>query len=172
MSQYPIIKKCFKCGETKPLSEFYKHKEMADGHLNKCKECTKRDARENREKNIDKIREYDRNRPNHKERILKHLLRMKRLKNENPKKYEQYLSSKRKWAKRNRKKKNAHTKVKRAIERGIIKRPNRCESCWKECVPEAHHPDYNRPLYVVWLCKKCHVIEHKIINEQKRRMAS
>ncbi len=33
------MKKCFKCGETKELSMFHKHKGMKDGHLNKCSAC-------------------------------------------------------------------------------------------------------------------------------------
>ena len=39
------MKKCFKCGIIKELSDYYKHPQMLDGHLNKCKDCTKRDTK-------------------------------------------------------------------------------------------------------------------------------
>lgn len=46
-------KKCFKCGEVKPITEFYRHAQMADGHLNKCKACTCADVKRHREESPD-----------------------------------------------------------------------------------------------------------------------
>jgi hypothetical protein len=55
-------KTCFKCLSTKPMTEFYKHKMMADGHLNKCKSCTKSDVKQHRAENLERLQEYDRSR--------------------------------------------------------------------------------------------------------------
>jgi len=44
-------KTCFKCGRTLPISEFYTHSQMSDGHLNKCKDCTRRDVKQYRSAN-------------------------------------------------------------------------------------------------------------------------
>jgi RNA polymerase sigma-70 factor, ECF subfamily len=43
-----LSKVCFKCGQEKPLSDFYRHAQTVDGHLGKCKECVKEYGREYR----------------------------------------------------------------------------------------------------------------------------
>ena len=55
-----------------------------------------------------------------------------------------------------------------AIERGKLVRPDNCEVCGKfykfkdgRTAIQAHHPDYNKPLEVMWLCQKCHHDWHK-----------
>lgn len=55
-------KRCFKCKQTKLLTEFYVHPQMGDGRLNKCKDCTRTDVTANRQANADYYREYDRQR--------------------------------------------------------------------------------------------------------------
>jgi hypothetical protein len=42
-----ITKICFKCNTEKSIDSFYKHPKMADGRLNKCKDCNKKDVRDN-----------------------------------------------------------------------------------------------------------------------------
>lgn len=46
-------KKCICCGMEKDISEYYSHPLTADGHLNKCKECCKKQNKDNREKHLE-----------------------------------------------------------------------------------------------------------------------
>ncbi len=48
----------------------------------------------------------------------------------------------------------------KAIKSGVLTRPRKCEGCGKIKKVIGHHPDYNMPLIVVWLCTKCHGIAH------------
>ena len=62
-----ITKKCPKCGETKPSSDFYKDKKGSGGLSTWCKECTKKDRRDayrnNPEKYIKLVRDSYANNP-------------------------------------------------------------------------------------------------------------
>jgi hypothetical protein len=40
------MKTCIRCGSMKPLGDYYRHRMMADGHLNKCKACCRTQARQ------------------------------------------------------------------------------------------------------------------------------
>ncbi|UOF78436.1 restriction endonuclease paci restriction endonuclease [Caudoviricetes sp.] len=134
------MKECFKCKVVKPLDEFYKHSQMADGHLNKCKQCTKKDVGEHREKNIEKVRAYDRERGKNKGRIQAQVQITKA------------------WREEDRRRSRAHSAVARAIRSGaLVRQP--CESCNDES-SVAHHDDYDKPLSVRWLCQACHKRHH------------
>lgn len=132
-------KQCFKCGEIKFLSMFYRHPQTADGHLNKCKECTKLDVREHR-KNNDSVREYDRIRAKEKRRSKNHKIRTQIWKKDNPDRVK------------------AHAKLKYAVDCGKIKRMP-CEKCGN-IKSVGHHDDYKKPLEVRWLCSRCHGSHH------------
>ena len=134
-------KECFKCKAVKPLEEFYKHPSMLDGHVNKCKECNKNDVTANRNKNIEKIRAYDRERGKIPERIKTN------------------TEINRAWRAEDRRRTAAHSAVARAIRNGSLLRLP-CIRCGAD-KSLAHHEDYDKPLEVMWLCQACHKQRHK-----------
>ena len=105
-----MVKKCFKCGYMKDLSEFYKHPRMADGHLNKCKECTKKDVAENYSTHRDQYAEYERRRFQDQERKEMAAKYQKKRRRKDPEKD------------------SARRRVSRAVKNGELKRKP-CEVC-------------------------------------------
>jgi hypothetical protein len=133
------VKTCFKCLTQKPLSEFYRHAQMGDGHLNKCKECTKKDATATRLAKIDYYRSYDRRRASMPHRVQMRKGTTARYKAQHP----------------NRR--AAHVAVGSAVKCGRLV-PLPCFLCGDKA--EAHHVDYDQPLQVIWLCPAHHKQAH------------
>lgn len=51
--------------------------------------------------------------------------------------------------------------VQAAVAAGLIHKPTHCEHCHVEAPLEGHHPNYDQPLNVTWLCRDCHQAEHR-----------
>lgn len=140
-------KVCFKCGELKPLSAFYKHPRMADGYVNKCKECNKKDVRNNRKEKVEYYREYDN---------VRNL-------DKTSKRYLSKIENGAAYRKANQEKRKAQSAVASAILSCKIVKPVNCDYCGKECKLHGHHSAYSEDMHlaVTWLCPECHCNLHK-----------
>jgi hypothetical protein len=126
------MKRCIRCDEKKDVSEFYRHRGMKDGRLNKCIPCARECAIENRRDNIDRVRAYDRARGNRQGSDY-----LKKYREKYPNKY------------------RAHNMVNNYIrDNKLFKEP--CEVCDTKNNIHAHHDDYLKPLKIRWLCSAHH----------------
>ena len=163
------MKKCFKCGVEKDIGEFYKHPMMADGHLGKCKECSKKDVTENRRAKEDYYKMYDMKRANLPKRVRarKEYAQTEKGRDANNrssrKQGKLHPETKKKWSRNNPRAVAAETLFRNYIRyHRELRQP--CEICGAERV-HAHHEDYNKPLEVRWLCPKHHRARHKEMKE-------
>lgn len=131
-----MTKVCFKCGVLQDITEFYSHPHMADGHLNKCKSCTKRGVRERYSLTRAERSAYEQERNQQLARRLAKREYHKKHNLRNPEKY------------------RARTAIKNAVRDGRATRQP-CVQCGNP-KSQAHHHDYSKPLDVVWMCFKCH----------------
>jgi hypothetical protein len=134
------MKRCRECGVEKDLSEFYIHSEMADGHLNKCKECVKQRVRKFWEKGGG--RESDKKRNQKPERKAWQRAQSVKMRIKHRAK-RRVMAAWWTWFKKNK---------------GV---KDNCEVCRTKENVEAHHPDYNKPYEVMWLCSLHHKEWHR-----------
>ncbi len=58
-------------------------------------------------------------------------------------------------------KQTARALVNYSLTIGDICKPENCEDCSKKRRLFGHHPDYSKPLEVIWLCLNCHSALHR-----------
>lgn len=150
------MKQCSRCQKAKPLSEFWKDSGQKDGRAVWCRECSLEYRREWRKNNLEKARATDRK--NKRDEVKrKGRQHFRDTYNEwyanNADHKRQYEAERRK---KNKKKKWAQNKLNKAVQRGEIVRPSTCSQCGEQKRVDGHHPDYNKPYDVVWLCRSCH----------------
>ena len=130
-------------------------------NCSECKSCVRARARDYRAANLERVREYDRQRgldPRRKKAVKTRRDRYKSKKG-------LYID---RYHERHPEVRAAHTAVQIAIKSGSLKvKP--CEWCGYAIGVHAHHEDYSKPLEVIWLCRPCHGQRHREINEERRR---
>lgn len=145
-------KQCRMCGAVKTIEDFYL---AANGRIDiRCIECAKSASRRNRDRNKDYYLQYDRARANDTQRVS---ARKEYALSEHGRAV--LRENKKKWALKNKGKRDAHVSVGNAIRDGRLVRKE-CEICGNKDV-DAHHDDYSQPLNVRWFCRSCHANHHK-----------
>lgn len=148
---------CKECLKFKLEIDFYASNKA------RCKECIKTAVKANRLAKIDYYRGYDRMRGSIPHRVAAR---------EAYAKTDAYKASQKKSLKKYRQEHPARTVARNAVNNAVRDRRLMpwpvCAVPECICKPEAHHPDYSRPLDVVWLCDLHHKAAHNIVREAKR----
>lgn len=161
-------KRCTKCGEEKPLTDYYEYNGSRWG---RCKACVLAHQKARRAAHPEVHRTsgrrwYEQNR----ERKLAENRAWRVAHPEKIREYTRASAQRHPETRRARQKRNyaAHPERYRAmkavylaIKRGEIVRPSACQACGAEggriiC----HHHDYSRPLSVIFVCVPCHNRHH------------
>lgn len=149
-------KECPKCGEIKNTSEFDKHPNNKDGLQGSCKKCLQ----------ITRKKRDQRNKLNP-DYVSKERARWRESKNKaeiKPKLTLEQIRIRDDRHGKNIKKIRAKEKVYKATQRGILtKQP--CSICNSTEDVQAHHWDYDKPLDVIWLCRRHHAEAHIKLRE-------
>lgn len=144
------MKICKRCDAEKNDEDYYSKDST-------CKVCRRRMVKENRERNSEYYREYDKKRFQLDPKVKQ---RHKRYQSTEAG-HESLSKSRKRWEEKNIIKKAASTMVGNAVRDGKLLKPDSCEACGN--TPNrlhGHHDDYAFPLSVRWLCSRCHTAWH------------
>ena len=145
-------KTCFKCGTIRPLSEFYPHPKMADGHLGKCKHCTRADSNARRQIKLSDPKWVDQE----KARKLDHYPQKRHQQHGLPFDFPPLPKL---TQEQSRLRKQVAQSVCNAIrDKKMTRLP--CCIC-NSLKSQGHHEDYAKPFEVQWLCAKHHAARHQ-----------
>lgn len=138
------MKRCSKCGISKPLDAFHRALRGRYRRQGWCKVCSSEELRRYREANKSRLRENDRRRyytdPEYRARVKQQI-----------QEFDKQHAAAYRVAKR------AYTAVHSALKRGTLVKPGACENCGTSTSRiEAAHFDYTKQLDVRWLCRSCH----------------
>lgn len=143
---------CGKYLQEKPFGAFY------SSNRSRCKDCVKVAVSANRQANLEKIRAYDRLRGS-----MPHRVAARAAYAETDAYAASHAKASAKWIGHHPGRKKAQTAVGNAVRDGRL-------LPWPACAlpdcndkPHGHHPDYDRPLDVVWLCPLHHKQAHALV---------
>lgn len=138
------MKICSCCKAEKPFSDFQVRKLSKDGFTASCRLCLKERDRARYPK------EKERRKQNHADYMA------------STKGKEVHKAAVEKWKQQNKVKRAANVLLGNAVRSGKIV-PLPCWICGEKA--EAHHPDYDQPLSVIWLCPSHHKQAHALIRK-------
>ncbi len=161
-------KKCSGCKRLLPMQSFNLNWSSKDGRFHYCRECDRERRKKHRSLKPEHYKSKSR------EAVAKWRKKKISLEPENirarsreasSRSYQKHKDKYRERIKRyqasNPEKAIARKRVYEAIKRGLLEKPENCPICGRDGQIVAHHPDYKKPLDVIWACKVCH---HKIHN--------
>jgi len=153
MTEEVGTKECNRCGEAKPLDNFFNEPRVKSGKAGLCKGCIyvaqMQWKKDNPEKVIAGRKQY--------RQRQKDVLDPELAKKMTPKERARHKRQLKKW--------HAWDLMHSALRHGRLFKGN-CEVCGTDVKVEGHHQDYSKPLEVTWLCTKHHVAWH--VAERKR----
>lgn len=151
-------KRCFRCKESKPFSDFGLNRRERDGFSNECKECKRERDKAYRDRPEIRI-----------ERSIYGKAYRESIAENDRKKYPRrnYPQCIRAWHARNPDAQRAYRFVDRAIKNSILQnaRSVNCVMCGRTATEYHHRNGYSdgHELDVIPLCRSCHRTEHSHI---------